>query len=95
MYATKAEKTQVPLSMPWLKISSSMKSVLSRGSRAARGVWRRNVTRYLVGPTKNRPQMGRERTDLHSAIRLRLSLVLFVPAPATVTIFLWISEPSS
>ena len=53
MYATIAEKTQVPLSMPWLKISSSMKSVLSRGSRAARGVWRRNVTRYLVGPQKS------------------------------------------
>ncbi len=52
MYATKAEKTQVPLSMLWLKISSSMKSALSRGSRAARGVWRRNVTRYLVGPQK-------------------------------------------
>lgn len=47
MQATKAHKKEVTLSVPLLQLRTGIKSTLSHWSRAARGAWRRNVTRYL------------------------------------------------
>lgn len=43
-----AAKKNARLSGPLLQVKATIQSVLSHWSRAARGAWRRNVTRYLV-----------------------------------------------
>jgi len=48
MEAIKAENKAVRFALPLLQAKRSIQSVLSHWSRAARGAWRRNVTRYLV-----------------------------------------------
>ena len=76
MQATKAHKKEVTLSVPLLQLRSGIKSVLSHWSRAIRGSWRRNVTRYLE--EKKTPQTyNRVKSRSIYTLQMRFHFVSF------------------